>query len=209
MDNPVIAENGNGVAGEQQMENANQETQADSGTPAAVGVGDILGGIGDAPQVPAGDLDAPWGRKADGTPKAKPGRRPKDAPAADAAPGAPAAPAPRRARTKLEAKASEVSSQQIARVLFASFATGMSNLVGPEWNPESQEEADGMRAAIAAYVDAKSEGKLSPEMMLALALAGYTVSRLAHENTQSKFGALFGKMWSAAKSGFKAIFARG
>lgn len=151
-------------------------------------------------------VDAPYGVRADGTPRAKPGRKKGQVSAAAAGTVAGSASSAPRVRSKSEVKAHEASSQEIARAMFATFALGMSGLVGPEWEPQSQQEADGMRAALAAYIEAKGEGKVSPETMLLMVVAGYSLSRFGHENTRSKFGRVWDKLAGFAKRAYGAFF---
>lgn len=159
-----------------------------------------------------GTVDAPYGLRADGTPRAKPGRRPgqKNGQAAPQVSGVAPVPAPAapRVRSKAEVKAHEASSAEIARAMFSMFAMGMTGLVGEEWMPESQQEADGVRAALAAYIEAKGEGKVSPEMMLAMVMAGYSLNRFKHENTRGKFSRAWSKISGWIKTGYKTFFTR-
>lgn len=166
---------------------------------------------GAAPVV--GTIAAPYGLRADGTPRAKPGRRLGQKTGMSAAavsassPGTAAAAAP-RVRSKAEAKAHEAASTEVARAVFAVSVGTAVSLIGEEWAPSSQQEADGMRAAIAAYIEAKGEGKLSPEAMLALCVLGYSAARLEHENTRRKLGGFVGKLWGWTKTAYKALFTR-
>lgn len=144
---------------------------------------------------------------ANGQPKKKPGRKPgqKSAvftPAPGEVTGAtvttgsgPKSPA--------ERKAQRVASEELARAVLSTAVGTMVTLVGPEWDFQSQAEADGMKAATAAYIEAKGDGQISPEAMLLLVTLGYALPRAAHENTRTKFGAFFSGAWNAFKSLFK------
>jgi hypothetical protein len=76
-------------------------------------------------------------------------------------------------------------------------------LVGPEWDFQNQAEADGMKAAVSAYIEAKGDGQLTPEAMLLLVVAGYALPRAAHENTRSKLEGFFSGLWNGLKSIFR------
>jgi hypothetical protein len=80
----------------------------------------------------------------------------------------------------------------------------MRELVGPEWDFTSQDEADGMRIALAAFIEAKGGGEMSPEIALILVTCGYAAPRFQHENTRTKVGGFFASAWN----GFKALFSR-
>lgn len=139
---------------------------------------------------------------ANGLPRKKPGRKPKGLEPAGATPATPATPT--AAPSPLERKAQRVASTELARSILATSVGAMMTLVGPEWDFRDQQEADGMKAAVASYIDAKGGGQVTPEMMLILVVGGYTLPRLAEENTRSKFSQFFG--W--VKNGLRAIFSR-
>ncbi len=172
-------------------------------TPQGVSISDISKGFaiefGD--NAPAAPLNR------DGTPKRKPGRPRKMAledqqnlPGVD--PTSPAAnPTP---KTPAARKSSRISSAELSRAILHLSVGGMAALVGPEWDFNSPEEANGMRSAVGAYIEAKGDGKISPEALLALVVASYAVPRFSHENTRSKLGGFFGKVWD----GFKSLWKR-
>ena len=145
----------------------------------------------------------------DGTPKRKPGRPRKnpasgnppvidlgDTPASvPASPAAPKTPAQRRAQ--------RVSSDELARMILNLTVGGAAALIGEEWQFQTPEEAQSMKATLSAYIESKGDGNASPEAMLLLVTAAYAVPRFAHENTRSKLGAFFGKCWNAITGVFK------
>lgn len=192
---------------------SNAENQSppigDSG-PAQVDSVALLNEITSGNPAVVGTVDAPYGLRADGSARKKPGRRPgqKNGQAAPVSTGATVAPAAPRVRSKAEVKAHETASAEVARAVFATSVGAAVSLIGEEWAPGSQQEADGMRAAIAAYIEAKGEGKLSPEAMLALCILGYSAARLEHENTRHKLGMFAGKIWRGLKTAYTALFAR-
>lgn len=149
-----------------------------------------------------------YGEPADGNSappvvKAKRGRpRKVDTPATvSTAPAVAQAP-----RTPAERKAQKVASEELARAILGTGVGAMVALVGPEWDFQSPEEAAGMKAAVATYIDAKGDGKISPEAMLLLVVAGYALPRAAEPNTREKLGAFFGGLWSSLKNGLQRVF---
>lgn len=142
----------------------------------------------------------------DGTVRKKPGRKPgqKTATPAPAADGETATLSPAAPKSPQEKKAVRLGCDQTARAILGTAVGAMRGLVGPEWDFQSQEEADGMRIALAAFIEAKGGGEMSPELALLLVTCGYAGPRFAHENTRSKFGAFFGSAWNA----FKSLFSR-
>lgn len=134
---------------------------------------------------------------ANGLPKKKPGRKPKAESSGNFSTEKSAE--QKAPKTALEKKAQKVSSEELARAFLHLTVGGMSVLVGEEWNFENQQEADGMKAAVATYIEAKGDGEMSPEGMLLLVVGAYAVPRMAHENTQSKLGKLWGKITALFK----------
>ena len=144
--------------------------------------------------------------KADGTPKKRPGR-PRKNPTADvpretatvqnnAPVQATATPAAKRA----VAKTVKISTHETARAILGLSVGAAVSFIGPEWDFQSQEEADGMKTALAAYLEAKGDGEMSPETALLLVVSGYALSRLKHENTRTKLSRVFGNAWGWVKS---------
>jgi hypothetical protein len=142
----------------------------------------------------------------DGTVRKKPGRKPgqKNATPATGADPEPATLSSATPKTPQEKKAVRLGCDQTARAILGTTVGAMRELVGPEWDFTSQEEADGMRIALAAYIEAKGGGEMSPELALVLVSCGYVGPRFAHENTRTKVGGFFRKAWD----GFKSLFSR-
>jgi hypothetical protein len=139
---------------------------------------------------------------ANGTFRRKPGRKPGAKPST--APGIPATDAPAPvAKSPTEKRAARAASDELARAVLATSVGTMIALVGPEWDFQNQAEADGMKAAVSAYIEAKGDGQLTPEAMLLLVVAGYALPRAAHENTRSKFEGFFSGLWNGLKSIFR------
>lgn len=142
----------------------------------------------------------------DGTVRKKPGRKPgqKSAVPAAGSDPEPATLSPAAPKTPQEKKAVRLGCDQTARAILGTTVGAMRELVGPEWDFTSQEEADGMRIALAAFIEAKGGGEMSPEIALILVTCGYAGPRFAHENTRTKVGGFFKSAWN----GFKALFSR-
>jgi hypothetical protein len=146
----------------------------------------------------------------DGTVRKKPGRKPGQKNAvhsttsATDSTGEPATLSPATPKTPQEKKAVRLGCDQTARAILGTAVGAMRELVGPEWDFTSQEEADGMRIALAAYIEAKGGGEMSPEVALILVSCGYVGPRFAHENTRTKVGGFFRGAWEA----FKGVFSR-
>ncbi len=145
----------------------------------------------------------------DGTPRKKPGRKPGQKNgmkagevASDETPAAAGAVSP--PKTPQEKKAVRLASDQTARAVLNTTVGVMCELVGPEWDFQNQGEADGMRIALAAYIEAKGGGELSPEVAMLLVTSGYALPRFRHPNTREKIGAFF----TNALNAFKRIFSR-
>ena len=139
---------------------------------------------------------------ANGTFRRKPGRKPGAKPST--APGIPATDAPAPvAKSPTEKRAARAASDELARAVLATSVGAMIALVGPEWDFQNQAEADGMKAAVSAYIEAKGDGQLTPEAMLLLVVAGYALPRAAHENTRSKLEGFFSGLWNGLKSIFR------
>jgi hypothetical protein len=145
----------------------------------------------------------------DGTIRKKPGRKPgqKNAPKTGdtqetSDTQAPAATVSPTAKTPQDRKAVRLGCDQTARAVLGTTVGALRELVGPEWDFSSQEEADGMRIALGAYIEAKGGGSMSPELALLLVTCGYAGPRFAHENTRSKFKSFFSTVLNALKGVF-------
>lgn len=82
-----------------------------------------------------------------------------------------------------------VNSRDAAMMIVMTCTTVLSKVVGPEWVAEKQ-EVKTLTDATKVYLDSKGGLNVSPEMALFIAVVGYSVPRMAHENTRSKFGRL-------------------
>lgn len=142
----------------------------------------------------------------DGTLRKKPGRKPGQkngtgaAAVTDTATPIPATPA--TPQTPHAKKAVRLASDQTARAILNTVVGVMCEAVGPEWDFVNQAEADGMRIALAAYVEAKGGGEMSPELAMLLVTSGYALPRMRHENTRTKLANFFGGTFKAIRSVF-------
>jgi hypothetical protein len=166
---------------------------------------DVLDGFGaPEPTGAAGDVDAPWGRRADGTPKAKPGR-----PRKDGAEGKPMS----ATEVKIRAKKAD-DTEKAKRMACDTLATNILNMavgtlvqvVGPEWAPQNDDESKALKGALSDYLYAQGKVTMSPGTVLAIAVGGYSFARFQHENTRNKFGAFFGGFWRGVKTVYKRFF---
>lgn len=145
---------------------------------------------------------------ASGTLKRKPGRprkiREGENPAPQEPQKAPEA-AARAPQSASEKKAIKVSSAELARQILQISTGFLASTIGPEWNFRDKEEQDGMHAALTEYLAAQGQTRLSPEMMLLLAVSGYAAPRFAQQNTRRFFGKVFDKIGA----GFRRMIGRG
>lgn len=138
----------------------------------------------------------------DGTIRKKPGRKPgqKNTPTvATPATHDPDTPA----KTPQDKKAVRLGCDQTARAILGTAVGAMREIVGSEWDFTSQEEADGMRLALAAFIEAKGGGSMSPEIALILVTCGYVAPRFQHDNTRTKVGGFLAKVWDGLRGLFK------
>lgn len=177
-----------------------QETPSDSQTP-TVSQSDIVGAYSlESLGYGQGDNDTAPPPVVKKKPRGRPRKAETTAQDAQTATLSPTAP-----KSASEKKAIRMGCDQTARAILGTAVGAMRELVGEEWNFQSQEEADGMRVALAAYLEAKGGGEMSPEMALLLMTSGYVAPRFGHQNTRDKFGAFFGKVGGWFKSTFKAL----
>lgn len=155
----------------------------ESGDSSGVSILSLVIGVSSSPDTNSqSPPTAPLGR--DGQPKRKPGR-PRKIQVDTTHEGLPPSPPPTR-KTPQENKASKIASETLASAILNTSIGAAVVFIGDEWQFTSQDEADGMRGALSTYIDAKGGGQVSPETMLLLCVAGFSLSRLQHQNTRSK-----------------------
>lgn len=141
-------------------------------------------------------------KRADGQWASKRGRKPGQtaasvSPAAQTSAPAPGGTAPLSAKKAREAGV--ITNEAAARQTVALVVTALGSTLGDEWNFETPEEADNMRAAVKAYYDANGQVAISPELMLSFQVFAYAAPRSQHPNTKAKLSAA----WSWCKNLFK------
>lgn len=91
----------------------------------------------------------------------------------------------------------QISNQEAARQ-FCNLTVGIAcAVIGPEWAPTNKAEGDALVTGFRNYFDAKGQIQLSPEWGLAFTVLAYTLPRIQHENTRTKFGKI--KDWCVLK----------
>lgn len=88
----------------------------------------------------------------------------------------------------------KIDNLPLAKQLCNIAVNGAVRVFGPEWAPVDKAEADGLSFAFRDYFDARGVPKMPPEVILLLAVFGYALPRLNHENTQSKLVGIVGKV---------------
>lgn len=153
---------------------------------------------------PEGDPEAPYGRKADGTPRAKPGR--KSATAQTDEEGA-----VRRAKLESVTPApprtpKAPSMAPIVPVDYKALGQVAANLwfnvgqlpFGPEWAPDIAEgEHEIVAGAFRDYFKAKNVTQIDPTVGLVIVLGGYALKRAARPTIKEKISA--GWTWLKSK----------
>lgn len=124
------------------------------------------------PLIHAVDQDGQPKRKPDGTYSMKRGRKPGQTRTAPPKDG------PMKT-TVSPARAAAVESAML-------FAYGGVSIFGDEWKPKSDAEIQGLENAFERYYVAKGIVEFPPTVGLVVALAAYSVPRLATTNTQTK-----------------------
>lgn len=137
----------------------------------------------------------------DGTVKRKPGRKPGQKNSLTSA-VASDSDAQATVSTPATKKAVRLGCDQTARALLNTTVGVMREVIGDEWDFESEEEATGMRIALAAYIESKGAGEMSPEIALLLVTCGYALPRFTHDNTRSKFKSFLSTCLNAVRSIF-------
>lgn len=84
-------------------------------------------------------------------------------------------------------------------------------LIGPEWEPDSEQEKEFLVTAVESYLQVKQSPDIPPGMMLAIVLAGYSAKRLSAPATQSflqrtKLRLQQTALWIKSKMGRKKNF---
>ncbi len=199
-DGPVVQGDERGDAGQDADERTEEREHNDAG--------------GDAGELQEGhDADAPYGRKADGTPKKKVGRPPGVGNREKAAPGVVDTRAAQRDRlrsvtpSKARAKSPDaiaapalavVNYQAMGQAVASMFFSVGTLAFGTDWQPdESEGEPQAVAGAFRDYFKATNMRDLPPGFALCFVLGVYTLKRAAKPTMKSKLQ-LFGA-WVKSK----------
>jgi hypothetical protein len=142
------------------------------------------------------DPEAPYGRKPDGTPRGKPGRKPAswagDDPAkrerlasvTQAAPRAPSEPALSVGHHTQVARL--VDYKGMGKACAALFVGTGCMILGEDFKPESRDEFNGVAESFAVWCEAEEITKISPSVALCVTLLGYTAGKLEKPTVKTK-----------------------
>lgn len=145
---------------------------------------------------PADDIEAPYGRKADGTPRAKPGRKGGGDGKRDAqrsrlnsvSQAGPRPPSPPPINTPAVISADYEQLGKTAATLF--FGCG-EMVFGNDWAPTSADEAHSVAFAFRDYFKAKQIEQIDPTVGLMLILGSYTAVRITKPTVKSRLMGAF------------------
>lgn len=90
-----------------------------------------------------------------------------------------------------------ISAEQMSRQCANWFIGCGVMIFGKEWEPETKDEAVGLKTAFKDYFDAAGTPDLPPSLGLIAALGAYSLGRIQHENTRGKIGRAW--FWLRAK----------
>lgn len=93
-----------------------------------------------------------------------------------------------------------VNYAQMGSVMASCFFSLCTVIGGPDWQPESSEKL-AMEQAWAGYFEARGIQQLSPELMLAIVIAGYSGKRLMMPTTQSRLKTIWGRIRARTNRG--------
>lgn len=144
------------------------------------------------------DPEAPYGRKADGTPRGKPGRPKKDDAQRDRLNSVNPAP-PRKPRPTPPPAPMPTNYDGAATIAAnAFFGVGIA-LLGEDWQPDVQaKEHENVRSAFKNYFVSAGISDIPPGIALAMTLGAYAMVRIPRPTVQTRMQ----KLWSWVK-GFK------
>lgn len=192
---PVDGASGEGGAGSYpagQGEKVN--TLPDPKQPEDVGsVAELVKGVAEAnegfdPLMHAVNPDGTPKRKVDGSYALKRGRKSGAQPSTSS-------PAPVAAEVT-------INTDEAARQSCNMLINGAVLLFGEQFEPRDKSEAEGLKTSFKNYFDARGVPNVPPEVGLAVALLAYSLPRITHEKTVSRFSQIKIRMyeiWSAIK----------
>lgn len=172
----------------------NGSTLPDPKQPQQVGsVADLVSHVAEAnegfdPLLHAVNPDGTPKRKVDGSYAMKRGRKSGAAPSTSSA--APAA------------QEITINTDEAARQSCNMLINGAVLLFGEQFEPRDKAEAEGLKTSFKNYFDARGVPNVPPEVGLAVALLAYSLPRITHEKTVSRFGQIklrLFEIWSAIR----------
>ena len=172
----------------------NPSTLPDPKQPQSVGsVADMVAHVAEAndgfdPLLHAVNPDGTPKRKVDGSYAMKRGRKSGAAPSTSSPVAA--------------AQEVTINTDEAARQSCNMLINGAVLLFGEQFEPRDKAEADGLKTSFKNYFDARGVPNVPPEVGLAVALLAYSLPRITHEKTVSRFGQIklrLFEIWSAIK----------
>lgn len=115
-------------------------------------------------------------RKVDGSYALKRGRKSGVAPSPSSAPVA--------------AQEVTINTDEAARQSCNMLINGAVLLFGEQWEPRDKDEAKGLQISFKNYFDARGVPNVPPEVGLAVAVLAYSLPRITHEKTVSRFAVI-------------------
>jgi hypothetical protein len=108
---------------------------------------------------------------------------------------------------KRQAPASEVTAPKInadeaARQTCNVMINGAVMMFGDQWAPRDKDEAKGLQTSFKNYFEARGTPNVPPEVGLVFAVLAYSLPRLTHEKTVSRFSQIKMRayeIWSAMR----------
>lgn len=155
---------------------------ADDNAPAPVGsISDMVATVSEShegfdPALHAVNPDGTPKRKVDGSYALKRGRK--------AGQSAPAA-GPAVATAEVTINTDEAARQSCNMLI-----NGAVLLLGDQWEPRDKDEAKGLQISFKNYFDARGVPNVPPEVGLAVAVLAYSLPRITHEKTVSRFATI-------------------
>ena len=162
--------------------------------PEAGSIGDMVAGVAEShegfdPAVHAVNPDGTPKRKVDGSYAMKRGRKSGGAPSV-------------ASTQPSEVAQVTINTDEAARQSCNMLINGAVLLLGEQWEPRDKEEAKGLHTSFKNYFDARGVPNIPPEAGLVVAVLAYSLPRLTHEKTVSRFTVIKMRMfeiWSAIR----------
>lgn len=182
--NAESAANGAGASGYEANPQDGQSSTSET-DPQAAGeagsVADMVARVAEAhegfdPLVHAVNPDGTPKRKVDGSYAMKRGRK------------SGAAPTTNNAAAQVVKTEPTINTDEAARQSCNMLINGAVLLFGEQWAPRDKDEANGLKTSFKNYFDARGVPNVPPEVGLAVALLAYSLPRVTHEKTVSRFG---------------------